>query len=68
MQETRIFDLLERFSTVFTNKNDVFGAKENGQWKTYSTSDYIQFANYFSFGLLEMGFKKNDKPPTPNCF
>ena len=61
MQETRIFDLLERFSTVFTNKNDVFGAKENGQWKTYSTSDYIQFANYFSFGLLEMGFKKNDK-------
>jgi len=64
MQETRIFDLLERFNTVFPNKNNVFGAKENEEWKTYSTDDYTRFANYFSFGLLEMDFKKGDKIAT----
>lgn len=64
MQETRIFDLLERFKRVFPNKSNVFGAKLNGKWQTYSTDDYIKNANHFSYGLLLMNFKKGQKIAT----
>ncbi len=64
MQETRIFDLLDRYESVFSNKSNVFGAKEDGKWQTYSTKEYIKYANYFSFGLLDMGFNVGDKIAT----
>ncbi|MEN8119048.1 MAG: long-chain fatty acid--CoA ligase [Bacteroidota bacterium] len=64
MEETRIFELLDRFKKKFPNKKNVFSAKENGKWVNYSTDDYIQSANFFSYGLLDMGFEKNDKIAT----
>jgi len=64
MEETRIFDLLDRYKNKFPNKKNAFSAKENGKWVNYSTKDYIQFANYFSYGLLDMGFEKDDKIAT----
>ena len=64
MEENRIFDILNRFKTKFPNKNNVFSAKENAKWVNYSTQDYIQFANSFSYALLGMGFEKGDKIST----
>ena len=35
--------------------------KENGQWKTYSTEEYIHNANLISKGLLLLGVQSGDK-------
>lgn len=63
MEVTRIFDLLDRYAEKY-QKDDVLAAKQNGKWIRYSHQDYINYANYFSYGLLEMGFKRGDKIAT----
>lgn len=63
MEVTRIFDLLDRYSEKY-QKDDVLAAKIDGQWKKYSYQDYLDYANYFSYGLLELGFKRGDKIAT----
>jgi long-chain acyl-CoA synthetase len=60
MKIKRIFDLLERYRTEFSNKTDVFVAKEKGNWVKYSTKDYIENSNLFGLGLLKKGLKKGD--------
>ncbi|MDQ3192063.1 MAG: long-chain fatty acid--CoA ligase [Bacteroidota bacterium] len=60
MEKFRIFDLLTRYADNF-DKEDALGAKENGQWVKYSTRQYIDYSNYISYGLLELGVKKEDK-------
>ncbi|MEI6454915.1 MAG: long-chain fatty acid--CoA ligase [bacterium] len=57
---TRTFDILERYRNHF-DKEDVFVYKQEGKWKKFSTTDYINFSNWFSLGLLELGFRKGDK-------
>jgi len=36
-------------------------AKENGQWKKYSTQDFIDQANKVSSALIKLGIQKEDK-------
>ena len=60
MIPTRIFDLLERFTTQFPNQN-VLSEKIDGLWTFYSSEKYNEIAHQFAFGLLELGFKKGDK-------
>ena len=56
----RIFDIPE-----FQAKNfplDVaLASKEDNQWKTYSTKEYLDRANLISKGLLKLGIKPGDK-------
>lgn len=66
MEVTRTFDLLERYRTLFPEKEDVFAAKRNGKWVKFSTRDYIQQSHWFAYGLLEMGLKPGDKISTIN--
>lgn len=61
MDVKRTFDLLERFQNLYPSKSDVLAVKRNGKWDKFSTRDYIDFANYFSYGLLALGYKKGDK-------
>jgi long-chain acyl-CoA synthetase len=61
MKITRVFDLLENYREKYYNKSDVLAGKEDGKWIYYNTSDYIEMSNLFSYGLLEIGFKKGDK-------
>tara|TARA_B100000809_G_scaffold10598_1_gene10000 strand:- start:4091 stop:5842 length:1752 start_codon:yes stop_codon:yes gene_type:complete len=42
-------------------KKDAFTQKENGVWISLSTSDFIEKANQFSTGLINLGIKKGDK-------
>ena len=63
MEITRTFDLLDRYRQYF-DKPDVFSTKVNGVWKSYSTSEYIEYSNRFSLGLLAMGLKKGDRVAT----
>lgn len=63
MEVTRIFDLLDRYSSQFP-KEDALAGKKNGEWVKYSTGEYIKMSNLFGIGLLAMGFKKGDKIAT----
>ena len=50
----RLFDCLE-FQMHKGGKPDMLAAKENGQWKKYSTSEVISIVDQLAAGLLEMG-------------
>lgn len=60
MNVTRTFDLLDRYISDFPNIT-ALAAKENGKWVEYSPQQYNEFAHFFAYGLLELGFKKGDK-------
>jgi long-chain acyl-CoA synthetase len=60
MVVTRNFDLLDRYKELFI-REDALCAKRQGVWVKYSSGDYIDYSNNFSYGLLEMGLKKGDK-------
>ncbi len=50
----RLFDIVAERATA--EPNDVlFGAKENGSWRTYSSGESWQMARYLSGGLLSLG-------------
>jgi long-chain acyl-CoA synthetase len=61
MDMEKIFDLLSRYAYLFAQKEDALCAKENGVWVKYSTKEYIDYSYNFSYGLLELGLKKDDK-------
>lgn len=64
MEATRIFDLLDNYLVKYEDKEDVLAAKENGKWITYSSRNYVHYANMLSYGLMAMGFKGGDKIAT----
>src|SRR6056297_1200855 len=63
MEVTRTFDILERLKKQFP-KDDILAGKQNGEWVKYNTTEYINYVNWFSCGLLSMGFEKGDKIAT----
>ncbi|MBU8892698.1 MAG: long-chain fatty acid--CoA ligase [Bacteroidales bacterium] len=63
MNITRTFDLLDRYKELYDIEDALVG-KEDGKWVKYSSSDYINYANWISYGLLALGFKKGDKVAT----
>jgi len=65
MTVKRIFDLLDRFKAhPDTIGKFRLGYKEAGQWKEYTTDDYIEISNKVSLGLLKLGIRKGDKIAT----
>ena len=61
MEPTRTFDILNRMQVLYPDKTDVLAGKENGAWVRYSTNDYINYCNWVSYALLDIGIKKGDK-------
>ena len=60
MEITRNFDILDEL--VNEHKIPIaLAVKRNDRWETFSPEDYQRITNYFSYGLLELGFKKGDK-------
>lgn len=59
----RIFDLLSWQAGKF-KKSDALAAKEDNQWVSYSTLDFIENVNSLSFGFLTLGIEKLDKIAT----
>ena len=69
MEITKTFDLLVRYQEKFPDKNDALAAKRDGKWVKYSTEEYIKNSYLMSYGLLELGLKREDKIVTVlnNC-
>jgi long-chain acyl-CoA synthetase len=60
MKFTRVFDILQHQLENYP-KSDALANKVNGQWVTYSTSQYKEITNKVSVGLIKLGIKKDDK-------
>ena len=60
---TRTFDILDRYLTEFPRK-DALGGKNNVEWYTYSTSEYVEKSHEFAMGLMALGLNKGDKVAT----
>lgn len=58
---TRIFDLLDNYQENFSEKESALVKKENGEWISYSTLDYIHNSNLLAYAFIELGFKKGDR-------
>jgi long-chain acyl-CoA synthetase len=59
MQPTRLFDCIEYQMTKFPLPT-MLAAKENGQWRHYSTAEVQKTVNDISAGLLALGVSGND--------
>lgn len=67
MEVKRVFDILELHKGTY-KKDDILSGKEilpNGkagkQWKKYSSLDFVDHANWVSYGLLSLGLEPGDK-------
>jgi len=58
-ENSRIFDCIDHQLKHFAKK-DMFAAKENGEWQTYSTADVKDMVDKLSAGLLQLGVSGND--------
>jgi len=64
MTVTRTFDFLDRYKEKFIEKEDALAGKVGDDWVKYSSQEYIDNANYVSYGLRELGYTKADKIAT----
>jgi long-chain acyl-CoA synthetase len=60
----RTFDLLDLYRNDYASKEIALGGKEGNEWYTYSASEYVEYVNLVSWGLLSLGIKKGDKIAT----
>ena len=60
MEITRTFDILDRLVKEY-HRDDALAVKRNGKWEKFSTLEYKEYVDNFSYGLLASGFKKGDK-------
>jgi len=60
---TRLFDLLPHRLERFGD-NTLLAAKENGDWKTYSTQQVQEIIDTLSANLLSLGLSAGDYSPT----
>lgn len=60
MEVTRIFDILTNFKEIYP-RTDALASKVNKDWVQISSEKYYELAHLFSYGLMALGFKKEDK-------
>jgi long-chain acyl-CoA synthetase len=63
MEIRRTFDIVDLNCEKYP-RYDMLGGKYEKEWKTYSTDEVRNYINWVSYGLLSMGFRKNDKIAT----
>ena len=60
MKVTRTFDLLERYRENF-EREEALCFKQGGEWKRFSSKEYIDYSYNFLYGIFEAGFRQGDK-------
>jgi long-chain acyl-CoA synthetase len=63
MEIKRTFDIIDLNCEKYPRK-DMFSGKQDKEWISYSTDEVRNYINWVSYGLLSMGFKKDDKIAT----
>jgi len=63
MEVKRTFDIVDQLVEKH-NKDIALSVKRNGKWENFSTKEYKENVDNFSYGLLAMGFKRGDKIAT----
>jgi len=63
MEVKRTFDIVDQLVEKY-QREDALAVKRFGKWEKFSTLEYKEFVNNFSYGLLEMGFNRGDKIAT----
>ncbi len=61
MEINRTFDMLDQIGEKYGNKADMLAARTNGNWKKYSSGEYVKTAYAIAYGLMAMGLKRGDK-------
>jgi long-chain acyl-CoA synthetase len=56
----RLFDYLDNLKQM-PSKEDALAAKENGKWRKYSTTEYIDTVNAISYAFINLGIKPGEK-------
>ena len=56
----RTFEIIERNKEINPN-SIILSIKRNGRWEGFTADQFIEYRDYFSLGLLAMGFSKGDK-------
>ena len=64
MEVKRTFDILDNYQDICPDKPDVLAGKQNGKWVKHSTKDYVDHANWISYGFMSLGLKKGDMVAT----
>ncbi len=64
MEITRLFDILDLYKTKYADKTDAFARHGDNKWITYSGKDYVDLAQHFAYGLLQLGLERGDKIAT----
>lgn len=60
MEIRRTFDIVDQLVEKY-QRDDALAVKRNGKWEKFSSLQYKEFVDDFSYGLLAAGFKKGDK-------
>lgn len=60
MRPARVFDLLPVLLEKYP-KEDALASKSNGQWRKWSTSEFLSTVDQLASGLILSGLGKNDK-------
>lgn len=60
MKLERNFDILDQ-NVKENNYKVALSIKRNSRWESFSTNEYKEFVDNFSYGLMAMGFKKGEK-------
>lgn len=58
---TRIFDILDNYTTNNPQQSIALGGKNTGSWVTYTPDQYKEMACYVSYALMELGIEAGDK-------
>lgn len=69
MPISRIFDLLNDFSTELNSEKTVLASRYKGVWTKISGKEYVEMADLLSLGFLEKGIRNGVKVATimKNC-
>lgn len=60
MRVTRTFDLLDRYRDQF-QREEALCFKQGGEWKRFSSREYIEYSYSFLYGIFDAGLRKGDK-------
>jgi long-chain acyl-CoA synthetase len=63
MEVKRTFDIISLNLEKYPRK-DMYGGKKDKDWKVYSVEEVADNINWFSTGLMALGYKKGDKVAT----